>query len=1091
MNNKIILYGLLMLFVLSCKSKFEKEPFPEKSPRDWENQAVNQINREPVHATFIPFDSEEKVATNDYMASPYYKNLNGQWKFNLVTKPDDRPYWFFRTNYDDADWKTIDVPSNWELKGYDYAIYTNITYPHPVTPPTIEGDHNPVGSYRTYFEVPSEWKGKEVILHFGGVSSAMYVWINGEQVGYSEDSKTPAEFNITKYLKGGKNLLAVQVFRWSDGSYLEDQDFWRMSGITRDVFLVAKNPIHVLDFWAKASLDSLYQKGILDLDVTLRNLGKNEQNITVEAKVKDGDQIILEFNEKASVSNENKTISLSGEIENAKKWTAETPNLYQLIITLKDESGKIIETEGTKIGFRKVEIKNGQLCVNGVPIYVKGVNIHEHNQYTGHVQDEKTMMKDLELMKQFNINTVRTSHYPEPEKWYELCDKYGIYLIDEANIESHGMGYGEKSLAKDTTWYAAHLFRTQNMVERDKNHASVIIWSLGNEAGDGINFERTSAWIKAKDSSRPVHYERAGLSPHTDIVCPMYARIGNMIDYAKKYNDRPLIQCEYAHAMGNSVGNLQDYWDVIEQYDVLQGGCIWDWVDQGVKTTNDKGEEFWAYGGDFGPENDTLDAATAEFISKFGGISSKKVPSDGNFCCNGVINPNREPNPSLCEVKKVYQNIGFKAKDLKKGEFEIINKFRFTNLNSYKFEWKIDADGVKVAGGELPALDVPALGKTVITIPSDIKPEAGKEYFLTISAKTISATDLVPLGHEIAYEQFALPYNASATVVVPDGKVTLENSAEKATIKGDNFAVTFDLIKGKISSLAYDGKEFLNEGFGPEPNFWRAPTDNDFGNGLNKRCKVWRKAGADRKVTSAKATQVSDKQVNIALMFDLAGLNGETVAKYESTYQIFGNGEILVSNKFNATAKDLPEIPRMGMNMQLAREFENMQYLGRGPQENYWDRKTGALVGLYNSKVKDQYWYYVRPQENGNKTDVRWVAFTNNDGNGLLFAGNQLLNVSAHHNIMEDFESPVRTLGYEYDSVKVINRHVCDVKERNLTSVNIDYLQMGVGGDDSWGARTHPEYTITDKSYNYSFVIKPVKKKTNIPQVAREKLKVN
>lgn len=1067
MTKKMILFGLLTLIAFSGKSQTPKVPFNDKMPHDWENQAVSEINREPVHASLMPFDTEAKVAANDFSVSPFHKSLNGKWKFHFVNKPADRPSGFFSRNFDDSQWKLIDVPANWDLKGYDYPIYTNIRYPFKPAPPTMQADFNPVGSYRMEFETPADWNGKDIILHFGAVSSAMYVWVNGQEVGYSEDSKTPAEFNITKYLKSGKNLLAVQIFRWCDGSYLEDQDFWRMSGITRDVYLVARNTTHVFDFQIKSGLDELYKDGIFNADIILRNLGKTAQNVTVETKLLDGTVKVLEFSKKVSAGAGNQSISFDGKLANVKKWTAETPNLYQLVITTKDASGKIIETLGCKVGFRNIEFKNGQLCVNGVRILVKGVNMHEHNEITGHVQDMETLIKDISTMKKFNINTMRCCHYPQPEMWYELCDKYGLYLIDEANIESHGMGYGKESLAKDPTWYDAHLYRTRNMFERDKNYPSVIIWSLGNEAGDGTNFEKTYSWIKSQDKTRPVQYEQAGTKAHTDIYCPMYATIDQMLKYAEKNKDKPLIQCEYAHAMGNSVGNLQDYWDAIESNDMLQGGCIWDWVDQGILTSKKNEPKSWAYGGDFGP---------------------KDVWTDGNFCVNGLVNPDRTPHPSLYEVKKVYQYVGFKALDINAGKFEVINKYDFLNLNDFGFDWRIEADGIKVAGGKLASLNVAAHGKTGFSIPIDLKPEPGKEYFIIFSAKTIVATDLIPVGHEVAYEQFKLSVSAPAISVTPKEKLTMEKSANTTIIKGADFAVSFDLVKGSMNSLVFAGKEMLNEGKGPEPNFWRAPTDNDFGNGLDKRCKVWRKTGDSRKLTASKVTTISENQVNVELTFDLLGLEGETIAKYESVYKVYGDREIEVVNNFKTIAEKLPEIPRMGMNLQLAREYENMQWLGRGPQENYCDRNTGALVGLYNGKVKDQYWAYIRPQENGNKTDVRWVAFTNNEGNGLLSIGSPLLSVSAHHNLMEDFESPVRTIGRIYDGKEVVNRHISDVKERNLVSVNLDYKQMGVGGDNSWGARTHKQYLITDKEYSYSFRLKLVKKGDDLNSIARTKL---
>lgn len=1064
-----ILSGICIILLTAYGSigQMSTQLTEEEYNHAWENQRINQINREEAHATFIPYDKEAKVAINDLSSSPFYQCLNGKWKFNLVNHPSLRPEGFFKTDFNDNQWDLIDVPSNWELKGYDYPIYTNITYPFPATPPTIKGDHNPVGSYRSLFEIPAQWKDKEIILHFGAAGSAYYVWINGQRVGYSEDSKTPAEFNITKYLRPGKNLLAVQIFRWCDGSFLEDQDFFRISGITRDVYLLAKNPVHLFDFRSITSLDSKYQNGIFSLNLNIRNLGKDQPAIQVEAKLLKDGTAVYHANSKLVCQPNSNILKFSSNLPNVQSWSCETPNLYQLIITLKDKNGRIMETEGCKVGFRNVEIKNGNLCINGQKIYVKGTNMHEHNEVTGHVLDRATMIKDITLMKQFNINTVRTSHYPQPELWYELCDQYGMYLIDEANIESHGMGYGSKSLAKDTTWYSAHLFRTKNLVERDKNHPSVIIWSLGNEAGDGVNFERTSAFIHGFDSTRPVQYEQAGQKAHTDIVCPMYARISDMVKYAKSHNDRPYIQCEYAHAMGNSSGNLQDYWDVIEQYDILQGGCIWDWVDQGLLTKNKQGESFWSYGGDFGP---------------------KDVISDGNFCCNGLVNPDRNPKAALYEVKKVYQNIGFKAVDLEKGKFLIHNKFNFTDLKNFQFTWRIEADGTMIKSGELNDLVLAPGAKKELTLPLNIIPEAGKEYFIIFEAKTRTATDLVPKGHLVAYEQFALPYSKPSVVVQPRGKVKLDTKSDLATISGTNFSVQFDLVKGVINQLNYFGKELLTAGKGPEPDFWRAPTDNDFGNGLDKRCKVWRKAGQERILIDKKISVLSNSEIEVVLTFSLQGLKGEKIGTYESRYVVYGDGAISLKNIFSPGVENLPELPRMGMQLQLGREFENLQWFGRGPLENYWDKKSASLVGKYAGKVKDQYYPYVRPQENGNKSDVRWASLTNNDGVGILIIGDQLLNITAHHNIMEDFESPVRTIGHLYDGKEVVNRHTCDVKERNLTVLNIDYLQMGVGGDDSWGARTHPEYIIPARNYEYAFRIVPVQKNDDLPKIAREKI---
>jgi beta-galactosidase len=678
-------YLLLMAFVAafatgSCKSKYKDVKFEEKNPKDWENPAVNEINREAPRAYFIPYKTVEQARQNDIWKSPFIQSLNGVWQFNLSHNPSTRPFYFFKDDYDTKDWKTLPVPANWEMHGFDVPIYVNVQYPFKPTPPLPPKNYNPVGSYKRMFTIPENWNGQDIILHFGAVSSAMYVWVNEQMVGYSEDSKTPAEFNITKYLKKKENTLAVEVYRWCDGSYLEDQDFWRMSGITRDVFLMARNPQHIRDYRVFSPLVNNYQDGEFKLDVEVVNSASTSPSVTLEAVLMDGEIKVAEMSQTVQTAAKPVVVNLETNVALAKPWTAENPNLYQLLITLKDKSGKIIEVLRQDVGFRTVEIKNAQLLVNGVAIYVKGTNIHEHNEVTGHYQDEATMLKDIALMKAHNINAVRCSHYPEPERWYELCNEYGIFLVDEANIESHGMGYGAKSLAKDPTWKDAHLFRTKNMFERDKNQPSIIIWSLGNEAGNGVNFDATYAYLKSVDQSRPVQFEQAHGGANTDIMCPMYARIKNMEDFAKGKPTKPYIQCEYAHSMGNSTGNLQDYWDVIEKYPVLQGGFIWDWVEQGILTKDSLGRKFWAYGGDLG--SDTL-------------------PTDGNFCCNGIIQADRTPKPALYEVGKVYQNIGFKAVNLNSGEIEIINKHSFTNLSEFVFNWEVVADGQILKSGDI------------------------------------------------------------------------------------------------------------------------------------------------------------------------------------------------------------------------------------------------------------------------------------------------------------------------------------------------------------------------------------------------------
>ncbi|WP_159519852.1 glycoside hydrolase family 2 TIM barrel-domain containing protein [Sunxiuqinia indica] len=1061
----------LLLFIylgISCSSKYEDVPFEEPNPKPWEDPEIVQINKEAPRAHYIPYATAEQAIADEKWESPSLLSLNGTWQFHLAQNPSERPFWFFKNDYDTRDWDEIKVPSNWEVEGFDYPIYTNVKYPHAKTPPLIQDHYNPVGSYKRTFEIPADWDEKEIILHFGAVSSAMNVWLNEEFVGYSEDSKTPAEFNITPLLKEGENTLAVEVFRWSDASYLEDQDFWRLSGMTRDVFLMARNKQNIHDFRVTAGLDENYQDGTFALNVELANSADAAQKVRLEAELFDGTTSVKSFEQTVELANPSEIVSFKETFADVKKWSAEHPNLYLLLLTLKDEAGNTIEVLRQDVGFRTVEINNAQLMVNGEPIYVKGVNLHEHNDVTGHVQDKATMLKDIELMKTHNINTVRTSHYPQPELWYKLCNEYGLYLIDEANIESHGMGYGPESLAKNPTWGKAHLDRTKNMFERDKNQPSVIIWSLGNEAGNGVNFMATYNYLKEQDSTRPVQYEQAHGGENTDINCPMYASIDHMVKYAKSDPEKPMIQCEYAHAMGNSVGNLQDYWLAIEHYDVLQGGCIWDWVDQGLLTTNEEGEEFWAYGGDFGPDT---------------------VPSDGNFCNNGLVDPDRGIKPHLLEVKKVYQNIGFTAKNLKKGVVEIKNKYAFTNLSELNLSWTITADGEVVKEGMLNDFELAPGTKKQVQLDYSIDPKPGTEYFLNFSAKTKTAQGLVPANYELAAEQMKLPYEKAA----PKANITefpaleANETDSQITIQGEGFSLTFSKESGVLSSFQSGDTELLKEG--PIPNFWRAPIDNDYGNDLHKRSRVWRKAGENRTVNSVKLTKKAANQLVIDFKFDLTNEQGEKIADYSSNYTVYGSGDVVVANQFKMASDTLPEIVRMGMNLQMSRQFDQMSWFGRGPHESYWDRKTSAFVDKYSGSVADQYWAYLRPQENGNKTDVRWMTITNEDGKGLLFVGQPLLSVSAHHNIMEDFESPERTDGRQEEGVKPVNRHTDDVKPRDLTSVNIDYKQMGVGGDTSWGAWTHDEYRLTGKSYSYSFRMRPITSSVN--PVENAKLKLN
>src|SRR5690554_6872130 len=1054
------------MLAVSCQqySNYSEVQWEDPETPPWEDPTVSEINREKPRAHFIPYSSVQQARSENKWQSPFVQSLNGTWKFHLAQNPADRPYWFYMDDFDTRDWNEIEVPSNWELQGYDYPIYTNITYPHGKTPPLIKSDHNPVGSYKRTFLIPSSWNDKKVILHIGAASSMVNVWVNEEFVGYSEDSKTPAEFNITDYLKPKDNTLSIEIFRWIDGSYLEDQDFWRISGITRDIYLLARNDQYLQDFKVTSVLDESYTNGLFSLELQLMNEGDNADNTTVEAVLFDQGQEVGKFNEQ--VGAEDQKITFEGRFPNIKNWSAEYPNLYELVVTLKN-GDNIIEVVRQEVGFRTSEIKNGNLLINGQYVYLKGANLHEHHDVHGHVVDKETMLRDIYLMKEHNLNAVRTSHYPQPELWYELCNKYGLYVINEANIESHGMGYGPESLAKDETWKEAHLFRTRNMYERDKNQPSVIIWSLGNEAGNGINFMTTYDYLKSVDPSRPVQYEQAHGGENTDITCPMYMRIEGMIDYAENNPSKPLIQCEYAHAMGNSVGNLQDYWDVIEKYDALQGGFIWDWVDQGLLTTNEAGESFWAYGGDFGPED---------------------VPSDGNFCLNGLVNPDRGVKPHLLEVRKVYQHIAFEPANLKSGNIHINNKYAFRNLSDFNFTWEIVGDGEVINSGLFENIDA-APGETVRAefIP-EIKAEAGVEYFINLKADLKKQDGLLAAGTIMAMEQFKLPVfiPGKQPDVASMPSLSVDDNNEVIQIEGDDFKVELNKTTGTLTSYTLGTTEFIERG--PEPNFWRAPIDNDFGNNLHKRSRVWREAGKTKKVTAVKIDRKANNLTDITFNNDLVDGNGEKIADYYTTFRVYGSGDIIVSNHFRMNKNDLPEIVRMGMNLIMPRQFDQISWLGRGPHESYQDRKTSAFINLYKGSVADQYWAYLRPQENGNKTDVRWMAITNPQGNGLFFQGSQLLEVSAHHNLQEDFESMERSDGRQAEGEVVVNRHINDVKPRNLTSVNIDYKQMGVGGDNSWGARTHDQYRLTDREYKYSFRIKAINQGDDPKIIAKQKL---
>ena len=1016
---------------------------------DWENPAVISINKEAPRVTSIPYNSIDQALKGDFAESPNYVLLNGDWKFKWVESPAEKPSKFFKPKYDDASWANIPVPSNWELEGYGVPIYVNQPYEftYDPQPPSVPRDHNPVGSYRCWFEVPEGWQDREVFLHFGAVKSAMYLWINGKEVGYSQGSKLPAEFNITPYLNSGQNLLALQVYRWSDGTYLECQDFWRISGIERDVYLWSAPKLHIRDFWARASLDDQYKDGLLSIDIDMvkydQKLEVQDYSIVAELFDADGD-LIRSAEEGFSMAGDRDSLLIEGFIiPDVRQWSAEKPYLYSLVLSLKDPNGAIVEAVSCRTGFRKVEMKGGLLFVNGAYVLLKGVNRHEHDERKGHVVDEASMRKDISLMKMNNINTVRTSHYPNDPLWYSLCDEYGIYVIDEANIESHGMGYDpDRTLGNNPAWREAHVDRIRRMVERDKNHPSVVIWSMGNEAGDGVNFVAGSEWIHGRDPSRPVHYERALNRPHVDIYSPMYPGLEYLEKWALGDDPRTLIMCEYAHAMGNSTGNLKEYWDLIRKYDKLQGGSIWDWVDQGLLTTDEQGREYWAYGGDFGPEG---------------------TPSDHNFCANGLVNPDRSIHPGLNEVKKVYQSVLFNMDPDSPGMIEVFNEYNFTNLDEFDFFYSISADGKTVSKGDIPVFSCAPGEKAYFTVPWDVRNiEAGKEYFLAIYARHRQGDGMIPTGYVVASEQFPLPYYPLEEMprVGGEGSVKLTETENGYLVKGPGFYASFNKHAGLMDGYTYAFKDLVMGA--PVPYFWREPTDNDHGFGMYRRMSAWRMASVHRVLKEFRVIRAEGRSVELQAEFELP----EVYSTYTLNYLIDMDGEITLTGSLLPGDSALPDMPRFGFYMEMNGSFDELDWFGRGPFENYIDRKTAAFIGLYGGKVADQHFSYIRPQENGNKCDVRWMKLTDQSGTGLHFSAETPFEFTVQHYRPSDIAQENRQS----------NKHSIDVPKRNMVGINLDLFQMGVGGNDSWGARPIEKYRFPAKEYTFELKIKPVVK---------------
>lgn len=1051
---------LLLLFALCANLKIfaqDRDPYPVL-----EDPAIQQMNREPAHATFQSYKTRENALTNDKTNSERFKSLNGTWKFKFVTGVSNQLDDFASPELNVAEWDKIPVPSNMEMQGYGTPIYTNVQYEfYPnwqFKPPFINDlDKENIGYYRREFEIPEAWKGERIFIHFGAIKSFGFIWVNGEKVGMSKDSKTPQEYDITEYVKAGQNTLAVEVFRWSDAAYLEDQDFWRLSGIPREVYLFSQPQVRLKDFYAQTTLDEYYKNGVLNLDVELKNHTGKKAETSVVYELLDAENNTIASEEKElKFSDSLAKIKFHNNLPEIKKWSAETPNLYTLLLTLKDEKDRILEVTSEEVGFRTSEIKNGFFLVNGKRVLVKGVNLHEFNQETGQVVDKDDIRLDMQRMKELNVNSIRLSHYPQPEIFYDLANEYGFYIVDEANIESHGMGYDRskgKSLANNLDWTKAHMFRTRNMFERDKNQPSVVIWSLGNEAGNGYNFYQTYLFLKGKDSLRPVQYEQAHLEWNTDIFDPMYAKINDIKRYAENYNDRPLILCEYEHAMGNSEGNLSDYWQVIRKYPHLQGGFIWDWVDQGIKEKNENGE-YWAYGGDFGPEG---------------------TPSDGNFNINGVVFPDRSLKPHSFEVKHVYQNVHFKAEDLATGNFKLINEFRFTNLDQFQLSYEIAEDGNKIKSSDLDISQLAPMDSVNFNIDLDditLKPD--KEYFIKFSAKTKKEQALLPKGWEIASEQFKLDIGIPAEDSMETSKGKLDFKAgDQISVTGNDFSIKIDRSTGIINSYRFKNTEFIRNGYGPRPAFWRAPTDNDYGWKMPQVSEVWKKLSE----ATPQAQNISIKRnkgdVQISVDYKLDSVQGD----WKTLYTIMPNGAVHLENSFKSSAKELPPLPRIGMKMQLPAELTQLKYFGRGPWENYSDRNASAFVDIYESTVPEEYVPYIRPQENGHHTDVRWLALYTDGGKGLLIQADSLVGFNALNNTVSDFDAGMN---------KSENlQHSNDIKPKDLVEMHIDYRQMGVGGDDSWGARPHEQYQIKPEHnrIEYGFTFYPIGNEGEIKEI--------
>ena len=1003
--------------------------------REWQDPQLNEVNRVPMHTRYFAYANLQEAQAAIPENSQNYLSIHGNWKFLWVKDANSRPMSnFFREDFDDSSWDLIPVPGLWELNGYGDPIYVNTGYAwrghFETRPPEIPVENNHVGTYRNRFRIPANWNGKDIFLHLGSVTSNVYVWVNGRFVGYSEDSKLEAEFDVTKYINPGReNLVTLQVFRWCDGTYLEDQDFFRLSGIARDSYFYARNKSRINDIKVTPDLDGAYVNGTLNIQISRKG------HLPVTLELLDASNRIVA---QQTATGNGTDLRASITVQNVNKWSAETPYLYTLRATCGTEVIPV------KVGFRKVQILNAQLLVNGQPVLIKGVDRHELDPDNGYVVSRERMLQDIRIMKQFNVNAIRTSHYPDDNYLYDLCDQYGLYMVAEANVESHGMGYGERTLAIRPDYALAHLQRNQRNVQSNFNHPSVIFWSMGNEAGHGDNFVKVYDWIKKADPSRPVQYERALGTAQTDIYCPMYPDYNAVERYAKDPTKlQPYIMCEYAHAMGNSVGGFKEYWDLIRQYPKLQGGFIWDFVDQSLRWKDKDGNEFYAYGGDF---ND-YDA------------------SDGNFCDNGLISPDRVPNPHMYEVGLYYQNIWTDLNDMASGYLGVYNENFFKDLSGYRMCWELLDDGKPVKTGIIENIEAGPGRRAMIPFSLQYKNTDG-ELLFNVRYELKEEDGLLPAGFVVAKQQFCLSeyqfkntFDSQEPVLSPDPVMT--EAAQRLVVKGKDFTVEFNMQTGFIERYCVNGLEMIEEGTALKPNFWRAPTDNDFGANLQRRYAAWKDPALTLREGSF-TRRVEGGVAKVDCLYDLSDF-----AFLSLSYQIDREGNVKVTQKMDPIrTENVSNLFRFGMRMVMPESFQKVAYYGRGPIENYIDRNDYTQLGLYSQTVDEQSYSYIRPQENGNRTDIRWWNMLDKSGRGLRISSEAGFEISATHYTQESLD----------EGNAKANGHTSSVQKTATVNVSIDKIQMGLGGVHSWGTIPRPEYQVPFTNYEFVFYLKPITK---------------